>query len=160
VITGWPVPIAATFAAEVPQLTPLPHEPCDAAMLLEARVDTRARVWVRQRYYLYRSVMPGGVCRFVCPRQESRSSTGRAWWPGTSGRPGKYVEVLTLDHYLEVLEMKPGATALVRAKACGAFTLMHQRYWDAARRERGDAAGTRALIEVLVSAVISRPGKP
>jgi hypothetical protein len=68
---------------------------------------------------------------------------------------GKYVEVLTLDHYLEVLKIKPGAlpgaTALVQAKACGAFTLTHQRYWDAARRERGDAAGTRALIEVLLA---------
>lgn len=40
---------------------------------------------------------------------------------------------------------------MAQAKACGAFTLTHQRYWDAARRERGDAAGTRALIEVLLA---------
>ena len=33
----------------------------------------------------------------------------------------------------------------------GAFTATHQRYWDAARRARGDAAGTRALIEVLLA---------
>ena len=68
---------------------------------------------------------------------------------------GRYVEVLTLDHYLEVLKTKPGAlpgaTALMQAKACGAFTATHQSYWDAARRERGDAAGTRALIEVLLA---------
>ncbi len=60
----------------------------------------------------------------------------------------------------------PGATALAQAKACGAFTPTHQRYWDAARRERGDAAGTRALIEVLLAhrtlptaALISAMGK-
>ena len=68
---------------------------------------------------------------------------------------GRYVEVLTLDHYLEVLKIKPGAlpgaTALAQAKACGAFTVTHQSYWDAARRARGDAAGTRALIEVLLA---------
>ena len=60
-----------------------------------------------------------------------------------------------MDHYLEVLKIKPGAlpgaTALAQATACGAFTQTHQRYWDAARRARGDAAGTRALIEVLLA---------
>jgi hypothetical protein len=68
---------------------------------------------------------------------------------------GRYVEVLALDHYLEVLKTKPGAlpgaTALAQAKACGAFTAVHQRYWDVARRTRGDAAGTRALIELLLA---------
>ncbi len=44
-----------------------------------------------------------------------------------------------------------GATALVQAKACGAFTPTHQAYWEAARRARGDAAGTRALIEILLA---------
>jgi hypothetical protein len=67
----------------------------------------------------------------------------------------KYAEVLSLDHYLEVLKVKPGAlpgaTALAQAKAAGAFTATHQRYWDAARRERGDAAGTRALVEILLA---------
>jgi hypothetical protein len=68
---------------------------------------------------------------------------------------GKYAEILALDHYLEVLRYKPGAlpgaTALAQAKAAGAFTATHQRYWDAARRAYGDAAGTRALIEVLLT---------
>jgi hypothetical protein len=68
---------------------------------------------------------------------------------------GKHAEILALDHYLEVLRYKPGAlpgaTALAQAKAAGAFTATHQRYWDAARRQHGDAAGTRALIEVLLA---------
>jgi hypothetical protein len=68
---------------------------------------------------------------------------------------GRYIEVLTLDHYLEILKIKPGglpgATALVQAKASGAFTATHQRYWVAVRKARGDAAGTRALIEVLLA---------
>jgi hypothetical protein len=59
-----------------------------------------------------------------------------------------------LDHYLEVLVGKPGAlagaTALVAARASGAFTATHQRFWDAARRTLGDAGGTRALIGVLL----------
>jgi hypothetical protein len=68
---------------------------------------------------------------------------------------GRYAEVLTLDHYLEVLKTKPGglpgATALAQAKANGTFTASHHAYWDATRRARGDAAGTRALIEILLA---------
>lgn len=56
----------------------------------------------------------------------------------------------------------PGATALSQARAAGAFTATHDAFWAAARttarttargEERGDggdAAGTRALIEVLL----------
>lgn len=71
---------------------------------------------------------------------------------------GRYLEVLTLDHYLEVAVLQrkpgalPGATALVQAKASGAFTDTHQRCWDAARRAYGDTARrTRALIDVLLA---------
>ena len=50
----------------------------------------------------------------------------------------KGTEDLLLDHYLEVLVRKPGAlagsTALAAARASGAFTSAHQRFWDAARR--------------------------
>jgi Mu transposase, C-terminal domain len=155
VITGRPVTIAAAFAAELPHLTPLPHEPFDAARLLDARVDGRARVPIRQCYY---SV----PVRYAGRRVPVRLSATRVEvldGPRVVARheraAGKYIEVLALDHYLEVLKIKPGAlpgaTALAQAKACGAFTLTHQRYWDAARRERGDPAGTRALIEVLLA---------
>jgi hypothetical protein len=66
----------------------------------------------------------------------------------------KGTEDLVLDHYLEVLTRKPGAlagaTALAAARASGPFTADHQGFWDAARRQLGDAAGTRALIGVLL----------
>jgi hypothetical protein len=68
---------------------------------------------------------------------------------------GKYAEILVLDHYLEVLRYKPGAlpgaAALAQARAVGVVTAARQQYWDAARRRHGDAAGTRALIEVLLA---------
>ena len=62
--------------------------------------------------------------------------------------------VLELDHYLEILLGKPGAlpgsTALAQARAAGTFTATHEAFWAAARNRHGDAAGTRALIEVLL----------
>jgi hypothetical protein len=55
---------------------------------------------------------------------------------------------------LEVLVRKPGALpsslTLAQARVSGAFTEAHERFWARARRKAGDAAGTRALIEVLL----------
>jgi len=44
----------------------------------------------------------------------------------------------------------PGSTALAQARACGAFTAAHDRFWGEARHRLGDGAGTRALIGVLL----------
>jgi len=51
VIIGRPVTVAAACADEQPAMLPLPAEPFDPARLLQARVDGRARVCVRQNYY-------------------------------------------------------------------------------------------------------------
>jgi transposase len=155
VITGRAVTVAAAFAAEQPAMMPLPAEPFDPARLLAARVDGRARVCVRQNYYS----VPARYAGRRLPVRLSAASVEVLDGPHVVARheraAGKYAEILALDHYLEVLKYKPGAlpgaTALAQAKAAGAFTVTHQRYWDAARRAHGDAAGTRALIEVLLA---------
>jgi transposase len=155
VITGRPVTIGAAFVAELPALLSLPGEAFDPARLLSARVDNRARVSVRQCHYSVPARYAGrrlGVRLSATTVEVLDGATIVAHHDRAAGR---YVEVLTLDHYLEVLVRKPGAlpgaTALAQAKASGAFTATHQEYWDAARRERGDTGGTRALIEVLLA---------
>jgi transposase len=155
VITGRPITIGAAFAAEREALMPLPSEAFDPARLLDARVDKRARISVRQCYY---SVPARYVARRLSVRLSARTVEvfdGPKQVAVHERAFGRYVEVLLLDHYLEVLKTKPGglpgATALVQAKASGAFTHTHQRYWDVVRRAHGDAAGTRALVEVLLA---------
>jgi hypothetical protein len=146
--------VAAAFAAEQLAMVPLPAEPFDPARLLQARVDGRARVCVRQNYYSVPARYAGRL-----PVRLSARTVEVLDGPRVVARhervAGKYAEILVLDHYLEVLRYKPsalpGATALAQARAAGAFTAAHQRYWDAARRKHGDAAGTRALIEVLLA---------
>ncbi len=44
----------------------------------------------------------------------------------------------------------PSSLTLAQARGAGAFTSAHERFWRRARRKLGDAAGTRALIEVLL----------
>jgi transposase len=155
VITGRPVMVAAAFAAEQLAMAPLPAEPFDPARLLQARADGRARVCVRQNYYS----VPARYAGRRLPVRLSATAVEVLDGPQVVARhqraAGKYAEILVLDHYLEVLRRKPGAlpgaTALAQARADGTFTAAHQAYWDAARRRHGDAAGTRALIEVLLA---------
>ncbi len=146
--------VGAAAARELPLLNPLPEERFDVALSLSCRVDAKARVCVRQSYY---SV----PARFVGRRLEARLGATTVVVLD-AGKPvaehtrslHKGTEDLVLDHYLEVLGRKPGAlagsTALVSARATGAFTPAHQRFWDAARRQLGDGPGTRALVGVLL----------
>lgn len=59
-----------------------------------------------------------------------------------------------LDHYLEILLVRPGAfagaSALAQARAEGTFTKTHEAFWAAAKAKCGDRDGTRLLIEVLL----------
>jgi transposase len=155
VITGRALTVGAAFALERAALNPLPGEVFDPARLLSARVDPRSRVSVRQCYY---SVPARFVGRRLPVRLSARTVEildGATVVASHERAVGRYVETLNLDHYLEVLKKKPGAlpgaTALAQAKAAKTFTASHQQYWDAVRHARGDAAGTRALIEVLLA---------
>jgi transposase len=154
VITGRAVTVASAFAAEQPAMMPLAAEMFDPARLLTARVDNRARVCVRQNYYSVPARLSGRRVAVRLSAMTVEALDGPRVIARHERAAGKYAEVLVLDHYLEVLKYKPGAmpgaTALAQARAAGAFTASHQRYWDAARRARGDAAGTRTLIEVLL----------
>ena len=155
VITGRTSTVGVAFAAEAPTLAPLPPEAFDPARLLNARVDNRARVCVRQCFY---SVPARYAARRLDVRLSARTvevlDAGKVV-ARHERAVGRHIEVLSLDHYLEILTRKPGAlagaTALAQARAAGVFTTAHQAYWDAVRAARGDTAGTRALIEVLLA---------
>lgn len=154
VIGHKPATVAADFAQEVTVLHPLPGDRFDAAATLSFKADHKAQVCVRQSYY---SVPARHAGRRVSVRVGARRIEMFADGARIASHVRavhKYSYVLELDHYLEVLTRKPGAlagaTALVTARASGAFTATHQRFWDKARGSLGDAAGTRALIEVLL----------
>jgi transposase len=154
VIIGRPVTVAAAFAAEQPAMLPLPTEVFDPARLLTARVDSRARICVRQNYYSVPARYAGRRLAVRLSARTVEALDGPQVIAAHECSAGKYAEILVLDHYLDVLKYKPGAlpgaTALAQARAAGAFTPSHQRYWDAARRAMGDVHGTKALIEVLL----------
>src|SRR6266516_165461 len=102
VITGRPVTVAAAFAAEQPAMMALPAEMFDPARLLQARVDNRARICVRQNYY---SVPARYAARRLAVRLSAmtvEALDGPRVVAVHERAAGKYAEVLTLDHYLDV----------------------------------------------------------
>jgi transposase len=147
------ITVGEHFALEADVLRRLPGEPFDVTALVTARVDRKARVSVRNCLY---SV----PARYSAKRLEVRVGAETIEVLDGAGVVARHVrglkgdEILTLDHYLEVLAVKPGAfpgaTALARARSSGAFGSTHQRFWDRARKRLGDSAGTKALIEVLL----------
>lgn len=150
-----PTTVAEDFAAEAPRLQPLPAEPFDAARWLSARVDAKARICVRQAFYSVPARLVGRRVDVRLGATTVEALDGSAVVATHERSTRKGTETLVLDHYLEVLARKPGAlpgaTALAAARASGAFGATHEAYWAAARRRLGDAAGTRALVEVLLA---------
>jgi transposase len=146
--------VGQAFETERPHLRPLPDEPFDSAVPLRVKVDRKARVCVRQRWYSVPASLTGRRLEVRLGARRLRLLVdGRV----VADHPRSHLrgsQTLLLDHYLEVLARKPGALpsslTLAQARECGAFTSAHQRFWTRARRRLGDGAGTRALIEVLL----------
>lgn len=147
------ITVAEHFALEADTLRALPAEEFDVSVVGSHRVDRKSRVSVRGCLY---SVPAAHVGKRLDVRvgAETIEVYNGAVVVARHARALKGDEVLALDHYLEVLAIKtgafPGATALARARAGGAFGAVHERFWAEARRRLGDRDGTRALIEVLL----------
>ena len=146
--------VGQSFALEQALLRPLPAEPFEIGLTLTPRVDRYSRITVRQCHYSVPARLIGHRVRAVLRASELLVFDGNKLIARHERATARGSASLTLDHYLEVLVRKPGAlpgaTALVQARASGAFTATHEAFWAAARKAHGDSGGTRALVEVLL----------
>ncbi len=146
--------VGEDFETERPLLTPLPAQRFDPGLVLHPRVDRSALITVRMAKYSVPARLIGRRVRVSLRASELVVFDGRTVVARHGRVSAKGGSSIALDHYLEVLRTKPGAlpgsTALAQARAAGAFTAAHEAFWQEARRVEGDAAGTRALIEVLL----------
>jgi transposase len=153
-IAGRAATIGEDFAAERGLLLPLPPEPFATAAVLWPRADRYGRISVGKCRYSVPARLIGSRVRVMLSANELRVFDGPALAAVHPRLIAAGDERLELDHYLEILLRKPGAlpgaAALAQARAAGAFTSAHEAFWAAARARHGDAAGTRALIEVLL----------
>ena len=146
--------IGTEFASEQTVLGPLPLDGFETGLILHPRVDRHSRITVRSCRYSVPARFVGRRVRVLLRASELIVFDGRTEVARHPRSTIKDSQTLVLDHYLEVLAIKPGAlpgaTALAQARRCGVFTAEHEAFWSAARTAHGDAAGTRELIDVLL----------
>ncbi|WP_040815793.1 IS21 family transposase [Nocardia concava] len=149
-----PRTVGEYFAVEQGLLKPLPDEPFETGRWFTPRVDRYSQITVRANKYSVPVRVIGRQLRVLLRSSELIVYDGRTEITRHERLPGKGEARLELDHYLEGLLHKPGAlpgsTVLEQVRAAGKFTPVHDAWWAAARKARGDAEGTRALIEVLL----------
>jgi len=154
-IGGRAITVGDHYALEADTLMALPAERFDPRLAIYPRVDTKSRVCVRQCFYSVPVGLVGQRLDVLLGADTVEVLDGNRVVARHERLVAKGDESLVLDHYLEVLKLKPGAlpgaTALARARASGAFSDDHEHYWKAARDKLGDSAGTRALIKVLLA---------
>jgi transposase len=86
------------------------------------------------------------------------AATVEVWYEGKRAARhersyGRYQEILDLEHYLDVLERKPGALAgskpLEQWRRLGRWPESYDRFWQALIDRHGRSAGTKAMVELL-----------
>jgi hypothetical protein len=137
---------------EQAQLLPLPSEVFALAEEQFCRVDKQGCVLVRTNRYST-PLRPGTQVRVrVWPTTVEILAAGEvvAAHPRSYGR---LQQVLALEHYLEVLHVKPGAFAgsrpLEQWRAAGRWTAAHETAWQGLQQRCGAQEGTRQMIELL-----------
>lgn len=151
-ISGHPLRVGAAMQVEREHLLPLAEEGFDLAEVSFPRVDGLGRVKVRTNCYSV-PLRPG-----TCVQAKVYSSAVELWHEGQCLAQhercyGRQQEILDLEHYLEVLERKPGALAgskpLEQWRKAGRWPASYDRFWEQLQARHGRQEGTRRMIELL-----------
>lgn len=151
-IAGKPQTVGEAMRIEREHLLPLPAEGFELAETSFPIVDGKGCVKVRTNCYST-PLKPGTRTQVkllpayveVWQERECVARHERCF--------ARYQQVLDLEHYLDVLERKPGALAgsspLKQWRERGRWPESFDRLWQSLRERHGPPAGTRAMIELL-----------
>lgn len=151
-IAGKPHTVGEAMHIEREHLLPLATEGFELAEISFPAVDGKGCVKVRTNFYST-SLRPGTTARVkllpayveVWQEHECVARHERSF--------GRYVQVLDLEHYLDVLERKPGALAgsspLAQWRASGRWPESFDHLWQSLEDRHGRSEGTRQMIELL-----------
>ena len=135
-------------------LRPLPLEDFDPAEQARPRVDTKALVTIRQnRYSVPVSLVGRRVLARIGAREIVISHDGReaARHPRLYGR---FQVSARLDHYLELLRVKPGALRgslpLAQERTRGRWPFCFDELWAGIEARYGRSEAARQMVDVLL----------
>lgn len=145
--------VGVGMATERDFLLPLAEESFDLAEISFPTVDSKRRVRVRTNWYSV-PVEPG-------TEVEAKVLAGsiELWHQGRRVACHERCyhrrqEILDLEHYLPVLERKPGALAgskpLEQWRKQGRWPASYDQFWKRLMERKGKQAGTREMIELLL----------
>jgi len=152
IIDGRQQTIGEALAIERQHLLPLPNEGFDLVEVSFGQIDGLRRIKVKTNAYSA-PVAPGTTVQV-----KLAPATVEIWHQGRCVARhvrsyDRHQEILELDHYLDVLEHKPGAFAgskpLEQWRRAGRWPASYDQYWQALMERQGRQLGTKAMIELL-----------
>jgi len=153
-IVGRAETVGEALRIERRALRELPIEDFDPSEQASPRVDQKALVTIRQnRYSVAVSLVGLRVAARIGAREIVISHQGRqvARHPRLHGR---YQTSARLDHYLELLQRKPGALkgslALRQERERGRWPRSFDELWRALAQRYGDSEAARQMVDVLL----------
>jgi hypothetical protein len=152
IVSGQTECVGTRLLTEKEHLRPLAAEPFDLAEISHPRVDQTGCAKVRTNSYSV-PLKPGSIVEArVYPTTVEFHHHGNRI--ASHARCYSHLQkILDLEHYLDVLERKPGAlrgsTPLAQWRAHGRWPQSYDRTWDRLIERRGRQHGTRAMVEVI-----------
>jgi transposase len=146
--------VGEALAREACLLRPLPAEPFDTAEHATPRVDSKSLATVRQNQYSLPVRLAGlRVAARIGAREIVFCHDGREVARHERLR-GKFGTSAQLDHYLELLQVKPGALsrslALRQERDRGAWPDSFDELWHAIQARVGASQAARQMVDVLM----------
>src|ERR1700731_2405857 len=152
IMSGQTECVGTRLLTEKEHLLPLAAEPFDLAEVSFPRVDQTGCAKVRTNSYSV-PLKPGSI---VEARVHSTTVEFRHHGNRIASHERCYSrlqKILDLEHYLDVLDRKPGAlrgsTPLAQWRARGRWPESYDRLWEQMIERQGRQPGTRAMVEVI-----------
>jgi transposase len=153
-IRGRPETVGEALRVEARALRELPFEDFETAESASPRVDTKALVTIRQNRYSVPVALVGlRVAARIGARELVLSHDGRqvARHPRLYGR---FQTAAKLDHYLELLRVKPGALKgslpLRQEREGGRWPACFDELWRGIEQRYGASEAARQMVDVLL----------
>lgn len=147
--------VGEQFAQEQKKLLPL-CAPFGLEEYSDHEVDRKSRVVVRTNRYSVPVALVGRSVQARVSAQQVKLYYAGQCVAKHERSYGRYQDRLQLDHYLEVLQRKPGALAgslaLAQMRAEGHWPESYDRMWSGLKSRYGNSDGTRQMVELLLLA--------